>query len=1356
MKKLIALILALILIFSVSPLAFAASGSAAERDIWDTILEIEENAANNARANSTSTRELAYADAVDQIAEAVTSYSKYVPGSLIRNGDHLFWDETDGTGCGYSPRLRARIRESVDPNADPEEYAGIVTSSYAEKGGSPGSTSVAAFQPYIGIDSSFSAQYEQRCNSIAQALGGTGTTYKTTNATIDNIANALQTCAVVIFDSHGDTDYSGYGGDYTSRANTSYICLQSGAGFTDADQQTVQGPYSTYKHAYYGGSYGNMYYYMADGTAISNHMTGTSPNGLLWMAICLGMATDGLHLPLRNRGLEVAYGYSQSVTFAGDYAWEGKFWPKMIEGSEVQEAIAYEKQQVGCPDPYTSNYPAYPIVVSSEDVYPGHGNVDAQQTVHSTWTLYSQYEITALSNNDDWGTVSVSGRQITAYPKTGYQVVGYDIVSGDCSVTRNGNVFQVDAESDCTIRINFAARVPATVNFVVPEGVSVDNYSGYVGDELPFPTPVGEPNADAFHYSFLGWTTAELADDTQEMPIFQKAGTQFTVATPQSTYYALYKYFVAEDGVSEGAFKLVTAAPASWTGDYVITYQGTRILDASGEITGSSIGGSAAAKYLEDAGATLDGDALYNVPDDYIYTAEPAGNGGYTLKMKNHDIYLALTSDSNALMTATSGANKKAQWLLSLNAQGVQIANAMYPERTIRFNNANKGLFRCYKSGQEQISVYSAGNGTTWFTTNPKYKTVCDQHSFGDWTQTKAPSCTEPGSEKRVCTVCGYAETRELPALGHDYNAVVTNPTCTEQGFTTYTCSRCGDSYVDNYVDALGHAFSEWTETTAPSCTEPGEESRLCARCLTTETRPVDALGHDYGEWIETTAPGCTEPGEETSTCSRCGGTLTRPVEALGHDYGEWIETTAPGCTEPGEEISTCSRCGEMETRPVEALGHDYQAVVTAPSCTEQGFTTYTCSRCGDSYVDNYVDALGHAFSEWTETTAPSCTEPGEESRLCARCLTTETRPVDALGHDFGDWTVTTAPTCTEAGTETRSCSRCDEMETRPVDALGHTPAEPVKENETAPSCTEPGGFDMVTKCSVCGVELSREHIEIPATGHTPAEPVKENETAPSCTEPGGCDMVTKCSVCGFELSREHIEIPALGHAWDEGTVTVEPTESTPGVRTFTCTVCGATREEEIPVLDHDCKISQFVDVEAYPYGTTEHAAIEWAFTHTPQITAGTDGTHFSPEMQLNRATAMTFLWAAAGKPNPKSTTSPFSDVKMGKWYTKAILWAAENKITSGNTDGTFGINTVCNRGHILTFLYAQQGKPGYSIENPYSDVGNKWYTHAAIWAYEKGIEKGEDGKFNYKTPCTRILAVTYIYRALTGKGLAE
>ena len=127
------------------------------------------------------------------------------------------------------------------------------------------------------------------------------------------------------------------------------------------------------------------------------------------------------------------------------------------------------------------------------------------------------------------------------------------------------------------------------------------------------------------------------------------------------------------------------------------------------------------------------------------------------------------------------------------------------------------------------------------------------------------------------------------------------------------------------------------------------------------------------------------------------------------------------------------------------------------------------------------------------------------------------------------------------------------------------------------------------------------------------------------------------------------------------------------------------------------------------------------------------------------------------GKPAPTSTENPFVDVKSGNWYTKAILWAVENGITSGTDKTHFSPNKTCNRGEILTFLYAAKERPGYTIDNPYTDVPNsKWYKAAALWAYENGIEKGADGKFAYKTACTRAATVLYIYRALEGKALAE
>lgn len=170
---------------------------------------------------------------------------------------------------------------------------------------------------------------------------------------------------------------------------------------------------------------------------------------------------------------------------------------------------------------------------------------------------------------------------------------------------------------------------------------------------------------------------------------------------------------------------------------------------------------------------------------------------------------------------------------------------------------------------------------------------------------------------------------------------------------------------------------------------------------------------------------------------------------------------------------------------------HDYQAEVTAPTCTEQGYTTYTCPEDGDSYVGNYVPALGHA------------------------------------------------------------------------------PAEAVRENETAATCSGGGYYDSVIYCSRCGEELSREKVTVDATGHSPAAAVRENETAATCVLAGSYDSVVYCAECGEELSREEVTVEASGHAWDEGTVKAEATCAQAGEVVYTCTLCGETRTESVPKKEH-------------------------------------------------------------------------------------------------------------------------------------------------------------------------------------------
>ena len=319
MKKLFAIFLTIVMLLSLFPVAIAATPDRQERDIWEVISDIESNAADSLNAASFEALTYTYSNAIDEIIDAVTASSSYVPGTLERHGDFFFWIDKNGDPNGYSPSLRAKQRLNAVSGAEPQDFAATEIVDYSKKGGWSSSVHVAAFQPFIGIDSSFTAQYENRCKAIAQATGGTGTTYKTTDANINNLGLALSTCSVVIFDSHGTTDYDDYSNDdYTSKANSSYICLTSGTGITEQDKQSATGEFGTYYHAFRSGSY-----WCVDGTAICNHMTADAPNNMVWMAICLGMATSGMETPFREHGVEVVYGYSQSVSFTGDYKYDG-------------------------------------------------------------------------------------------------------------------------------------------------------------------------------------------------------------------------------------------------------------------------------------------------------------------------------------------------------------------------------------------------------------------------------------------------------------------------------------------------------------------------------------------------------------------------------------------------------------------------------------------------------------------------------------------------------------------------------------------------------------------------------------------------------------------------------------------------------------------------------------------------------------------------------------------------------------------------------------------------------------------------------------------------------------------------
>ena len=164
---------------------------------------------------------------------------------------------------------------------------------------------------------------------------------------------------------------------------------------------------------------------------------------------------------------------------------------------------------------------------------------------------------------------------------------------------------------------------------------------------------------------------------------------------------------------------------------------------------------------------------------------------------------------------------------------------------------------------------------------------------------------------------------------------------------------------------------------------------------------------------------------------------------------------------------------------------------------------------------------------------------------------------------------------------------------------------------------------------------------------------------------------------------------------------------------------------------EHNCPCAMFKDMPEY--GTDEHAAIDWAYTHEPQITNGTGKTKFSPNKTVTRA---------------------------HEYYYEAVLWAVEEGITTGTSKTKFSPAKTCSIEQIITFLYRFEGKPDVTdLENPYTDAADGFYsTNPLIWAYHNGIYTGKEGttEAGRLDGCTRTQVVTFLWRDIAPKEAGE
>jgi len=223
------------------------------------------------------------------------------------------------------------------------------------------------------------------------------------------------------------------------------------------------------------------------------------------------------------------------------------------------------------------------------------------------------------------------------------------------------------------------------------------------------------------------------------------------------------------------------------------------------------------------------------------------------------------------------------------------------------------------------------------------------------------------------CDNCDYATEGEiLPALEHVYGEWTETKaaTCTQDGEKTRTCTREGCDGANKtqvqVLPALGHVYSNWETVKAPTCTETGEEKRTCVHdgCELFETRAVSALGHSENEGQVTVIATCYSEGEKSYTCATCGNVRKEVIPMIAHTYGEWQVTPAT-CTENGENKRSCTAegCTHEEVQAVSPTGHTYQDGV----CTVCGEDESEAVELIYFVIDGitYKAEKGMTWSEW-------------------------------------------------------------------------------------------------------------------------------------------------------------------------------------------------------------------------------------------------------------------------------------------------------------------------------------------------------------------------------------------------------
>ena len=481
-RKFLSLALALIMVFAMIPVASLAENvdglvneAAAMRKL-DNAWAALDAAEADALAQGMSRTEVI--NAVYTAALNLNTVDKDSFSDFTKDG---FYFTVDGMYCAYNYRLR----NELNTDCAPVEEGIVLTKGSGKKSALKDAESPNVFlvAPYYGHDSSFTDQYKREAQSIADATGGEYLLIQSTSATGPAIAENFVDKGVVIFDSHG-----------SQSGTSSYLCLTTNSGITQEDYNNGWAVRS--------GSAA-----WIDGRYIENHTPDTLSNCFVWMAICEGMKRQGqgtTGYALLRAGAGVVYGYSQSVTFAGDYVYEVTFWNAMKNADDpatVADAFNLMVAEHGACDPYGD---AWPIVMSEDDPFPA--NPDSAQTVNSQWTLFGNPEpvdITGFSLQQNAVEMYIGRTAEINFVRQPENANNYELVwtsSNESVATVSGNkrratvtgISAGTATITCTVMVNGevfgSANVAVTVNVdtTLMEALNVEGGALQFGTSEPY------------------------------------------------------------------------------------------------------------------------------------------------------------------------------------------------------------------------------------------------------------------------------------------------------------------------------------------------------------------------------------------------------------------------------------------------------------------------------------------------------------------------------------------------------------------------------------------------------------------------------------------------------------------------------------------------------------------------------------------------------------------------------------------------------------------------------------------------------------------------------------------------------